>query len=56
MSEHYIYQYWVVYDDDPSNVVSGPYNSENEARDAKGYTSYYRLVKTKHKVLGFYED
>ena len=56
MSEHYIYQYWVVREDEPSVVVFGPTNSIQEARDQMGYNSYYRLVKTKHKVLGFYED
>jgi hypothetical protein len=53
---HYIYQYWVVDDDDPSIVISGPYNSENKARDEKEYNPYWRIVKTKHKVIGLYED
>ncbi|MFN7340163.1 MAG: hypothetical protein ACK5VI_03665 [Opitutia bacterium] len=49
---HYIYQYWVVDNEDPSIVISGPYNS----RDERGYNPYWRVVKTKHKVLGLYED
>lgn len=56
MSDHYIYQYWVVRDDETSNVVFGPTNSINEARDHMGYNPYWRIVKTKHKVIGLYED
>ena len=56
MSEHYIYQYWVVSEDDYSHVCDGPFNSEREAWLTLDNSPYRNVVKTKHRVLETSED
>ncbi len=53
MSDQYIYQYWVVGDDDGDvpMVLAGPFNRENDAWGARGANPYYKVVKTKHQIL-----
>lgn len=56
MSEHYIYQYWVVSEDDYSHVYDGPFNSKHEAWLAWDDHPYKKVVKTKCRVLETSED
>jgi hypothetical protein len=56
MSNQYIYQYWVVRDDDRSDVMAGPFNSEYEAWLERDDNSDWVVVKTKHRVLDTSED
>jgi hypothetical protein len=55
MSDCYIYQYWVVMDDDRSDVMAGPFNSEHEAW-LERVKPCWVIVKTKHRVLDTSED
>jgi len=52
----YIYQYWVVSEDDYSDVCDGPFNSEREAWLTWDNSPYRKVVKTKHRVLETSED
>jgi len=52
----YIYQYWIVSDDDYSHVSDGPFNSEHEAWLTLDNSPYRKVVKTKHRVLETSED